>query len=106
MSKWHRRDASIFPVLLRDTLLADSEGNIDDSREGDCEGDCYSGSVGVFLGSDSRGVGWLNGSLDCLRFAVDKREGCDLVINSLSSENLWLYVRLFVRDCEPILAMW
>jgi hypothetical protein len=57
MSKWHRRDASIFPILLRDTLLADSEGNIDDSREGDCEGDCCSSSVSMFLGSDSRGVG-------------------------------------------------
>lgn len=72
MSKWHRRDASIFAVLLRDTLLADSEGNIDESCEGDCEGDRLGGGVGVFLGSDSRGVGWLNRSLDCLRFAVDE----------------------------------
>lgn len=40
------------------------------------------------------------------RFVVDEREGRDLVIDSLSSEILWLYVRLFVRDCEAILAMW
>ena len=88
MSKWHRRDASIFAVLLRDTLLTDSEGNIDNSREGDCEGDGYSGSVSVFLAGNSRGVGWLNGRVDCRRFAVDERAGCDLVINSLSSEIL------------------
>jgi hypothetical protein len=57
ISKWHRRDASIFDVLARDTWLADSEGNIDDSRDGDCEGDGCGGGVNDFLGGDSRSVG-------------------------------------------------
>jgi hypothetical protein len=87
-------------------LLADSDGNIDDSCEGDCEGDRCGVGVDVFLGGDSRSVGWLNGSLDCLRFAATERSGCDLVINVSSSGKLWVYVRLLARDCETILTTW
>jgi hypothetical protein len=104
--KWHRRDARIFNVLVRDTLLADSDGNIDNSCEGDCEGERSGGGVGVVLGGDSRSVGWLNGSLDCLCLAAATRRGCDLVIDTPSSEMLWLYVRLAPRDCETIAGIW
>jgi hypothetical protein len=60
----------------------------------------------VSLGSNSRGVSWLNGSLDCLRLEVDSKVGCDCVIDAPSLDILWVYVRLLARGCETILMMW
>jgi hypothetical protein len=60
----------------------------------------------VSLSSDSRGIGWLNSSLDCLLLEVDGKVGCDCVFNAPSSDILWVYVRLLARDCETILTMW
>jgi hypothetical protein len=74
----------IFTFLIRDALLADSEGNIVKS----CEGKRSSGGISVILGNASRSIGWLNSSLDCLCLVAATRRGCDLIIDMPSSKML------------------
>jgi hypothetical protein len=56
-SKWHRRDASIFGALDLDTTEADSDGCIDESCEGESDGDRCTGGVSALLGGTSLSAG-------------------------------------------------